>query len=224
MENRNGQGIFYGVIGVATLVVAIIGATFAYFSATGANNNTTVAGNTAEAVALDLTVSRVSPIEANAAGKLVPLNAVNVGENETGANVKTIQMGAALTASCFDGSNVTCHVYSVTVTSDSNASLGITSTINLSSQAPNIHWMQLTDATHAKENYTSDDIKDAGSDVAFVSDTLDATHKSRTYYFVVWVEETNASQGTDANKQFSGTVSFNVTGNNGTSGLTATFS
>mgnify|MGYP003312611361 CR=1 FL=1 len=34
MENNNGRGIFYGVIGVATLVVAIIGATFAYFSAT----------------------------------------------------------------------------------------------------------------------------------------------------------------------------------------------
>ena len=43
MENNNrnnGRGIFYGVIGVATLVVAIIGATFAYFSAsvTGINN------------------------------------------------------------------------------------------------------------------------------------------------------------------------------------------
>lgn len=34
MENNNGKGIFYGVIGVATLIVAIIGATFAYFSAT----------------------------------------------------------------------------------------------------------------------------------------------------------------------------------------------
>jgi len=33
MENNNGRGVFYGVIGVATLVVAIIGATFAYFSA-----------------------------------------------------------------------------------------------------------------------------------------------------------------------------------------------
>jgi len=32
MEN-NGKGIFYGVIGVATLIVAIIGATFAFFSA-----------------------------------------------------------------------------------------------------------------------------------------------------------------------------------------------
>ena len=39
MENNNGRGIFYGVIGVATLVVAIIGATFAYFSASVTKNN-----------------------------------------------------------------------------------------------------------------------------------------------------------------------------------------
>ena len=29
-ENRKGPGVFYAVVGVATLVVAIIGATFAY--------------------------------------------------------------------------------------------------------------------------------------------------------------------------------------------------
>ena len=33
-NNRKGTGIFYGVIGVATLIITIIGATFAYFSAT----------------------------------------------------------------------------------------------------------------------------------------------------------------------------------------------
>ena len=38
-NNNNGRGIFYGVIGVATLVVAIIGATFAYFTATISSNN-----------------------------------------------------------------------------------------------------------------------------------------------------------------------------------------
>jgi len=46
MENNNGRGIFYGVIGVATLVVAIIGATFAYFSASAANNNAIKVGTT----------------------------------------------------------------------------------------------------------------------------------------------------------------------------------
>ena len=40
-ENNNGRGLFYGVIGVATLIVAIIGATFAYFSVNASitNNN-----------------------------------------------------------------------------------------------------------------------------------------------------------------------------------------
>ena len=40
-NNNNGRGIFYGVIGVATLVVAIIGATFAYFSASITRNGIT---------------------------------------------------------------------------------------------------------------------------------------------------------------------------------------
>ena len=42
MENRKGNGIFLSVIGVATLVVAIIGATFAYFSASAVSNNDAV--------------------------------------------------------------------------------------------------------------------------------------------------------------------------------------
>ena len=49
MENNNrnnGRGIFYGVIGVATLVVAIIGATFAYFSASVTGTNNMLTGST----------------------------------------------------------------------------------------------------------------------------------------------------------------------------------
>ena len=45
MENNNGRGIFYGVIGVATLVVAMIGATFAYFSANISTENDPIAFN-----------------------------------------------------------------------------------------------------------------------------------------------------------------------------------
>lgn len=47
MENNNGRGIFYGVIGVATLVVAIIGATFAFFAAQTQGTNEAVATNAA---------------------------------------------------------------------------------------------------------------------------------------------------------------------------------
>ena len=40
MENQRGQSIFLSVVGVATLLVAIVGATFAYFSITVEGNNT----------------------------------------------------------------------------------------------------------------------------------------------------------------------------------------
>ena len=42
MENRKGNGIFLGVIGVATLIVAIIGATFAFFGANAFSNATAI--------------------------------------------------------------------------------------------------------------------------------------------------------------------------------------
>lgn len=41
MERNNGQTIFLSVIGIATLLVAIIGATFAYFTTTVYNNGAT---------------------------------------------------------------------------------------------------------------------------------------------------------------------------------------
>ncbi|MDO5569631.1 MAG: hypothetical protein Q4G04_05960 [bacterium] len=37
--NGSGKGLFYGVIGVATLIVAIIGATFAWFTATAGSDD-----------------------------------------------------------------------------------------------------------------------------------------------------------------------------------------
>lgn len=58
-ENRKGTGVFYAVVGVATLVVAIIGATFAYFSAS-ATNDTDVTGTTAKGASLAIAITRES--------------------------------------------------------------------------------------------------------------------------------------------------------------------
>ena len=51
-ENKKGANTLYAVIGIATLVVAIIGATFAYFSASQTNSDIT--GTTAEAGGLTI--------------------------------------------------------------------------------------------------------------------------------------------------------------------------
>ena len=55
MENNNGRGIFYGVIGVATLVVAMIGATFAYFSASISTDGDPITFNS---TTIDLSLSQ----------------------------------------------------------------------------------------------------------------------------------------------------------------------
>ena len=47
MEKEDKRGIFFGVIGVLTLIVAIIGASFAYFTINASSNKNAVTVNAA---------------------------------------------------------------------------------------------------------------------------------------------------------------------------------
>ena len=108
-EQKNGRGIFYGVIGVATLVVAIIGATFAYFTAT-AQNNDTITGNMAT-VKLNLAVEKVTTVDESKGG-LIPMSngmvesAINNAKNDVCVD---------------DNGNAVCQIYKVTITNNSSA-------------------------------------------------------------------------------------------------------
>ncbi len=112
-EKRKGSGTFYAVIGVATLVVAIIGATFAYFSAskteadviTGQTNN--VQSN------LTLTVDRVK-FEGTTAESddLVP---ANFGQEPNA--ITTTEVNRALSAKCEEGGFTGCHIWKITAKS-----------------------------------------------------------------------------------------------------------
>ena len=59
MENKRGQAIFLSVIGIATLLVAIVGATFAWFSTTISGKGATATVTTASISALNLTGTQV---------------------------------------------------------------------------------------------------------------------------------------------------------------------
>ena len=82
MENRKGSGIFLGIVSIATLIVAIIGATFAYFSATTQSNLDAVNVSAYE-YSLSLTVSPIYPEGASA---LIPLDPDKVIDGVEGAN------------------------------------------------------------------------------------------------------------------------------------------
>ena len=120
MSNNNGKGreIFYGVIGVATLVVAIIGATFAYFTAS-ATNNTAITGNAAS-INFGLAVARA---ETNDTAGLIPMsnNMVEAAVSDASGNGVCVD----------DNNNAVCQVYSVTVTNNSSANIFLDGYVNL---------------------------------------------------------------------------------------------
>ncbi len=121
MENRNGQGIFLGVVSVATLIVAIIGATFAFFSAQVTANesgdNITGGTNGDLASAMDLMVKKVTWTGTTAASNnLVPadFNAAETAFDPT--QLGTTEIGRALTAKCENDGYTGCHVWRITAT------------------------------------------------------------------------------------------------------------
>ena len=107
-QRNNGRGIFYGVIGVATLVVAIVGATFAYFTAT-ATGGSEITGNMAT-VQLGLSVRQLSDVD-DVRG-MIPMSngmverAINNSNNEVCVD---------------DNGNAVCQIYEIIVTNQSSA-------------------------------------------------------------------------------------------------------
>ena len=107
-QKNNGRGIFYGVIGIATLVVAIVGATFAYFTATAANN--VITGNMAT-VKLSLSVTKKTTLEDSIG--LIPMSNGMVEAAVSNASTKGVCTD--------DNGNAVCQIYEITLTNSSSA-------------------------------------------------------------------------------------------------------
>ena len=207
MENNNGKGIFYGVIGVATLVVAIIGATFAYFTATATNDNT-IAGNAAT-VGLNLAVEKVTTA---ATGDLIPLDQVDpTGEAQ-------LPLALQATQSCVDDNgNTVCQVYKITVTNNGSSTAVLSGTLTITGASfQNLKWTTLDNAT----TYTDGTINPISTTELEDSVSINGSG-SQEYFIAIWIEETGAEQNTTDTGSFTGTVSFNTAGGDG---VTATFS
>lgn len=154
-ENKKGANTLYAVIGIATLVVAIIGATFAYFSASKTNSDIT--GTTAEAGGLTIEAKQITD---NTNNNIIPLNLIT---NQT-LKPESIdqfvdsedQFEKAMTNKCKDslGNNI-CTVYRVVVANQSKTStIQVRGKLNLSSPTKNMYWT-LIDATTTNEQVTT---------------------------------------------------------------------
>lgn len=212
-NNRKGPGVFYAVVGVATLVVAIIGATFAFFSAQ-ATNTEDVTGTTATGASLALTVTRVSDVAT--AANMVPMLDEDLQKGVTGEGGK----------SCVDkNGNTVCQVYKVNIANGSNIAVNVKGTMTLSGGgATNMRWQVLTNATTI--NASADTIN-AGSEGVIVANQALTAASNHDFYIVVWLHETGSDQtDPDAGKTFTGSITFNGVNADGsaTNGVTASFS
>ena len=118
MNENGGKGLFYGVIGVATLIVAIIGATFAWFTATdgqGAAETIVTTGT------LTINYTDGSKIIAT---NLKPATAAQVGAAY--ANNKCAHVGET----DFTSKETICSVYQFTVTNTGSLYADLTATLS----------------------------------------------------------------------------------------------
>ena len=211
-NNRKGPGMFYAVVGVATLVVAIIGATFAFFTATSETDNT-IAGQTTTAASVSLAVEQVSPsdeLKKGTTGRMVPL-------------LDSIGIQTALTKGCVDANGyVACQVYKIDVTNGSSteAVLATTSLKLDASNVTDLRWQVLKDTTTLADDSSAIDSHTTASDVA-AKQTI-AAGQTATYYVAVWMHDTGSEQNGQAGQTFSGQISANVVNADGTAATQVT--
>lgn len=115
MENNNGKGIFYGVIGIATLIVAIVGATFAYFTATAQSDEGAINVSSYSGFNVSLVMSKIAP--SGAVNKLIPLDS---GLYMSNALSHTNASGEAEPCIDVNGDQV-CAMYQMTLTNSGPA-------------------------------------------------------------------------------------------------------
>ena len=246
MENSKGRGIFLGVVSVATLIVAIIGATFAWFSASVGSGENDV-NLTAYQFDADLTVERVFPTAENASKKIIPFvpdKVLNEGlDNET--NNMNYALNEA-TNKCVDSSGyLVCSLYKITVTNNGSDAIELDGTVTTIETTPTETGTTLT----ANGDLKAQIISYAGGKYTYNHDlnkalalpntasksgklimdpatlTVGATPGANTaeLYVLVWLNDTTENQSSMMGASYKGQFIFSAVGMGAGNQLTGTF-
>ena len=246
MENSKGRGIFLGVVSVATLIVAIIGATFAWFSASVGSGENDV-NLTAYQFDADLTVERVFPTAENASKKIIPFVPDKVLRE--GLENETNNMNYALneaTNKCVDSSGyLVCSLYKITVTNNGSDAIELDGSVTTMETTPTETGTTLTangdlkaqiiSYAEGKYTYTHNLSKAlalpntvSGSEKLIMDPatlTVGATSGANTaeIYVLVWLNDTTGNQSTMMGASYKGQFIFSAVGMGAGNQLTGTF-
>ena len=136
--------LIYAIVGVAVLIVAVAGSTFAFFSAQATATNKIV--GTAASVGLTLTLEDQT---ANATGNLIPIDESNLSIGAAGYESK---------GKCIDkNGNTVCKIYKISVTNTSTAVAILSGTIDIKADTgstfTNLKWNKMTNITTPGTGY-----------------------------------------------------------------------
>ena len=231
MENSKGRGIFLGVVSVATLIVAIIGATFAWFSASVGSGENDV-NLTAYQFDAKLTVERVFPTAENASKKIIPFvpnEVLRAGEtNET--NNMNYALNEA-TDKCVDSSGyLVCSLYKITVTNNGSDAIELDGSVTTMETTPTETGTTMTangdlkaqiiSYADGKYTYTHDLSK-----ALALPKTVGATTGANTaeLYVLVWLNDTTENQSSMMGASYKGQFIFSAVGMGAGNQLTGKF-
>lgn len=211
MDNNKSRGIFLGVLSVATLIVSIIGATFAYFVASANGNEGAVQAGAAN-VAGTLTLTETVDYRQNMIPVTETLMKTSYKRTEAATGTGT---GRCEGYSAAGGNTVynLCSIYQFTVSN----SASIAQTIYASLTANTNTFANLKYCIFEGEAGTTDTEKVAcrnmpaekSTDSNVFSELIPATTGTHTYTLVMYINETSEDQTTaDSGKTFTGTISI----------------
>lgn len=246
MENSKGRGIFLGVVSVATLIVAIIGATFAWFSASVGSGENDV-NLTAYQFDADLTVERVFPTAENASKKIIPFvpdKVLREGQGDATNNMNYALNEA--TDKCVDSSGyLVCSLYKITVTNNGSDAIELDGTVTTMETTPTETGTTLTangdlkaqviSYAEGKYTYTHNLSKAlalpntvSGSEKLIMDPatlTVGATPGANTaeLYVLVWLNDTTENQSSMMGASYKGQFIFSAVGMGAGNQLTGTF-
>lgn len=185
MENRKGSEIFLGVIGIATLVVAIIGATFAYFSANAESEDDAIK---ATSTSVDLGLETITA-DTVIASSLIPAydNIAKLGEEKD-------------TDRCIDDKgNEICSVYTFMIGNPSTTTAQtVYGTINVQSNSFDNLYFRIYDITDGNET-------EIVTPSIFNDKAPTETDDGKT---IAITKDTDVTYNIDATKNNSGTLSI----------------
>ena len=216
MTERKGSGTFLIIVSVLTLIVAIVGATFAYFTAQLSNDTPVEVQSYKFSAGMSVEQARPTATKTEEGYKaLIPLDDDNI--------IKAVDENLN---NCVDKNGyLVCKAYKITI-SNTGSAMSLTGKLtaetngftNLKYQIldSNLQAISGSNATAITGTTDSNFAFDGGSDSFTVAEGTPELATKATYYLVLWLSNTDgAAQDDEQEQSFKGSIVFNSTAGGG---------